>query len=142
MYLQGAYGYTHATFRDYDGGTYKDELFVYDGNYVPFAPFHTCSAAADFVLPFRKGIVRTLSLGINVSGAGRIYWTEKNDVYQPFYMLLGAHFAANLGVVEVNLWGKNLTHTKYVPFYFESMSKGFAQMCRPLQIGLDVSVKF
>lgn len=142
LHLQGAYGYTHATFRDYDGGTYQDELLVYDGNYVPFAPLHTCAVAADLICPCSGGMVKTLSLGANMTGTGRIYWTEKNDISQPFYMLLGAHLTADLGLVTVNLWGKNLTQTKYVPFYFESMSKGFAQTCRPLQVGLDVSVKF
>ncbi|MCM1313703.1 MAG: TonB-dependent receptor [Roseburia sp.] len=140
--LQASYGYTHAKFRDYDGGTYKGESFVYDGNYVPFAPLHTCSMVADWLIPFNGNAVRSLSVGANVTGTGRVYWTEKNDVSQPFYMLLGAHIAADFGLFEVNIWGKNLTRTKYVPFYFESMSKGFAQTARPLQLGVDVSVRF
>lgn len=140
--LQAAYGYTHATFLDYDGGTYKEESFVYDGNHVPFAPLHNFSLAADYAVPFSRGIIKSLSMGANVTGTGRIYWTEKNDVSQPFYALLGAHLTADFGIAEVNVWGKNLTQTRYVPFYFESMSKGFAQTCRPLQLGIDICVRF
>jgi outer membrane receptor protein involved in Fe transport len=137
-----SYGYTHATFTDYDGGENKGETFVYDGNYVPFAPQHTMSLATDYTMNFSHGVVRNLCVGANLTGRGRTYWTEKNDVSQPFYMLLGAHVTADFGKLKVNLWGKNLTQTDYVPFYFESMSKGFAQTCRPLQIGVDVAYRF
>lgn len=140
--VNASYGYTHATFKDYDGGESKGETFVYDGNYVPFAPQHTMSLAADYTTYFSRSVMKALSVGANLTGRGRTYWTENNDVSQPFYMLLGGHVTADFGLLKVNLWGKNLTQTDYVPFYFESMSKGFAQTCRPLQLGVDVVYRF
>ena len=147
--INGSYGYTHATFKDYDGGENKGESYVYDGNYVPFAPLHNFAIAADytvFVDNKKKNAesvgLRSISFGANLTGAGRIYWTEKNDVSQPLYALLGAHITADLGLLRLNVWGKNLTQTDYVPFYFESMGKGFAQTCRPLQLGVDLSIRF
>lgn len=141
--LSASYGYTHATFRDYDGGTNGGESHVYDGNYVPFAPLHTFAAAAEYRVMLKEmGLLKSLSLGLNLSGAGRIYWTEDNSASQPLYALLGAHVSADFGLLTVNMWGKNLTSTDYTPFYFESMGKGFAQTCRPLQLGVDVSLRF
>ena len=147
--INASYGYTHATFKDYDGGENKGESYVYDGNYVPFAPLHNFAIAADytvFVDSRKKNAesvgLRSISFGANLTGAGRIYWTEKNDVSQPLYALLGAHITADLGLLRLNVWGKNLTQTDYVPFYFESMGKGFAQTCRPLQLGVDLSIRF
>jgi outer membrane receptor protein involved in Fe transport len=150
--LNASYGYTHATFTDYDGGVSKGESHVYDGNYVPFAPIHNFSVAADYTINFNDNLngndngsnigMRSISFGASLTGAGRTYWTEKNDVSQPLYALLGGHITADFGLMRINLWGKNLTQTDYVPFYFESMGKGFAQTCRPMQLGVDVSVRF
>ena len=150
--VNASYGYTHATFKDYDGGQSKGESYVYDGNYVPFAPLHNFAVAADYTINFNDNLngndngsslgMRSISFGANLTGAGRTYWTEKNDVSQPLYTLLGAHITADFGLLRLNLWGKNLTQTDYVPFYFESMGKGFAQTCRPMQLGVDVSIRF
>lgn len=142
LHLMVTYGYTHATFKDYDAGSNDGEDYVYDGNYVPYTPLHNFSVAGEYKIGFKSGIMKALLIGANVNGVGKIYWTEANDVSQPFYALLNAHMTADFGIVSVNLWGKNLTSTSYVPFYFESMNKGFAQKCRPLQLGIDVSVKF
>jgi len=38
----------------------------------------------------------------------------------------------------VDLWGHNLTDAKYNTFYFESMSRGFAQKGKPVQFGVDL----
>ena len=119
---------------------------------MPFAPLHNVAVAADYTINFNDNLsgnnngsslgMRSISFGANLTGAGRTYWTEKNDVSQPLYTLLGAHITADFGLLRLNLWGKNLTQTDYVPFYFESMGKGFAQTCRPMQLGIDVSIRF
>ena len=146
--INASYGYTHATFKDYDGGVNNGEAYVYDGNHVPFAPLHTFALAADYTISFNNSgneknlSLRNISFGANLTGTGRVYWTESNDVSQPFYSLLGAHITADFGLVRLNVWGKNLTQTDYVPFYFESMGKGFTQTCRPMQLGADISVRF
>lgn len=146
--FNASYGYTHATFRSYDAGESAGESHVYDGNFVPFAPLHTLSLAAEYVV--QLGAEREearaprplLTVGGNLVGNGRVYWTEDNAASEPFYVLLGAHVGLRLGSVAVNVWGKNLADRQYVPFYFTSMSQGWAQTCRPRQFGVDVALAF
>ena len=146
--LTANYGFTHATFTDYDAGkmTVKDaegqetDVAVdYDGNYLPFAPKHTLALSADYRLPVRDV---TLNFGINSTGQGKTYWTEDNSVAEPFYMLLGAHVGLQYRQLTLDFWARNLTDKAYVPFYFESMSRGFAQRPRPRQFGITASMKF
>lgn len=79
-------------------------------------------------------------LGLTLSGAGPIYWTEANSVKQSFYLLLGARVGYRLPRLDITLWGRNLTGTAYDAFYFESMSRGYAQKDQPLQVGLDLRI--
>lgn len=130
--VNAAYGFSHAKFDRYNTGEAD-----YSDNYVPFAPRHTVSAAAEMIIP-AKAV--TLNAGVNVKGAGRTYWTEDNSVSEPFYLLLGAHVGASYKRFSLNLWGKNLTDKNYVPFYFISMKQGFAQPCRPIQFGVDLTI--
>lgn len=135
--LNASYGYTHATFVRYDAGEDDGQSYVYDGNYVPFAPLHNMALAAEYVIPVKN---LYLHLGANLTAQGRIYWTEDNAVSQPFYALLGAHVGADFGKVRLNVWGKNLTDTRYVPFQFLSMGQYYAQRCRPIQLGIDLQL--
>ena len=125
-----SYSFTNAKFDEYD--TYKD-------NYVPFVPQHSFSATADYHFG-------QFSLGANVSGQGKIWWDEANTYSQKFYALLGAHADYDFGPVQVSLWGRNLTDTKYNTFAVQSSAAGgtryFAQRANPLQVGMDVSVHF
>jgi len=139
LLLTAAYGYTHSTFRHYDAGTDQDITYIYDDNYVPFAPLHNINLVAEYVVPIRDIY---LHFGANVTGLGRIYWTEDNTISQPFYALLGAHLGADFRGIRLNLWGKNLTNTHYTPFQFLSMGQYYAQKCRPIQFGLDFDLAF
>jgi outer membrane receptor protein involved in Fe transport len=144
--LNGSYGYTHSTFREYDGGiTSKDVQIDYSGNYVPYVPRHTVNVGA----AYRLGLSKTeadhaLTFGLNYTGAGKIYWTESNTALagnsaaQGFYGTLNAHVTWQRKAIEVDLWGHNLTDAKYHTFYFESMSRGFAQKGKPVQFGVDL----
>jgi outer membrane receptor protein involved in Fe transport len=153
-----SYGYTHAEFRDFFAGTYNGEELNYKGNAVPFAPRHTLALTTDYTCfskknktdksilgkgITKKGAVKFISMsaGADLRGCGKTYWTESNNASQPFYMLLGAHIGADLNAFTINIWGTNLTNHKYVPFYFESMSKGFAQTNKPIQFGVDLTIK-
>lgn len=134
--LSAGYGYTRSKFRSYDDGRNN-----YKGNYVPFVPMHNLSASSEYIQPIGKTL-KSLTVGINTTALGRIYWTERNDKYQDFYALLNAHVKADFGFMNVNLWGKNLTGTKYHTFYFESMSRGFAQDGVPAYAGIDIDFAF
>ncbi len=137
--LSGNYGYTHATFTKYDAGEVNGEAVDYTGNYVPFAPQHTMSFTADYFFPI--GAV-TMNVGVGTTGMGRIYWTEDNSASQGYYQLLNAHVGMEYKKLTVNVWGNNLTNQNYTPFYFVSRGTGFAQRCRPLQVGLTIGLKF
>lgn len=137
--ITGNYGYTHATFVDYDDGQGND----YAGKYVPYVPMHNMNIDAAYTWWLNgEGLVRNISLGANCAGAGRTYWTEDNSAWQNFYATLGARLAVAMNHCTVTLWGKNLTASKYNTFYFESAGRGFEQHCKPLHVGVDVTLNF
>lgn len=143
--LTANYGYTHAKFTRYDLGTSASGTRVdYTGNRVPFVPQHTFSASADAELPVSPDkFVRTFAFGADVKGAGSIMWDEANAFGQKFYATLGAHVGATLaGNVQLNLWARNLTGTRYATFAFDSMGHRFAQYAAPRSFGLDVKWHF
>lgn len=131
------YGYTYAVFKDYDTKGEED----YSGNHVPFVPKHTVNLDASYTHVFHH-TTNSLTFGATYSGAGRIYWTENNTVSQPYYSTLAARIKLQIHSVQIELWGRNLTDTKYDTFYFETMSRGFAQKAKPLQVGIDLRWHF
>ncbi len=144
------YSCTRSTFRDYTdsvrvGETYEAQS--YRGKRVPFVPMHTFSAMADyrFNLPQCKTL-RAVTLGANVAGNGNTYWDSENLYSQKLYAILGAHVALDFGAVRVDLWGRNLTNTKYNTFLVNSSAdrttRSFAQRGNPIQAGVDVSLHF
>lgn len=128
------YGYTNAKFRTYDAGDGND----YEGNRVPFVPEHTLGLTGDYTIDTHIWSLRSLTVGADLRGYGRIYWTEDNSAWQNFYLVLGAHAMLQFDRVSIDVWGKNLTQTGYRTFYFESLSRGFYQKGMPLQVGVDI----
>lgn len=137
--LNANYGYTRATFKDYDAGELGGQQLDYSGNYVPFAPQHTMAFSADYAFPIGKVLV---DIGVNTTGVGRVYWTEDNTASEPYYQLLGAHIGCQYKILSLDLWGNNLTNKNYVPFYFVSQGRGFAQRSRPRQFGATLTLRF
>ena len=131
------YGYTDAKFKDYDGG---DE--DYSGNYVPFVPKHTINVDANYSWYFANSWANRLTLGLNYSDAGRIYWLESNTAYQNNQPQLGARATLQTKYVQVELWGRNITNSKYDTFLFESMHRTFTQKGKPAQVGIDLRWHF
>ncbi len=136
FFLQGGYGYTYARFLDY----HKSEKVDYSGNMTPLVPRNTLSALAMYSIE-TKGWLDMVSVSANFRGIGKMYWLEDNQVVQPFYALLGAKVALTKGITTLELWGKNLTNTKYLSYYFVSSSK-YAQDGVPTTFGATVTVKF
>lgn len=128
------YGYTHATFTRYDGGTSDSgERTDYTGNRVPFAPEHTLSLGARYDLHLASkplGLGR-ITLRTDYQGAGRIWWTEANDAHQPYYGQLHAGLTLHFPRVELDLGGRNLTDARFDTFRFHSMGRDFSQVGRP-----------
>jgi len=129
------YGYTHATFKDYNNK--KDD---FKGNYIPYTPQHTLSIGLQYNKLLRNSWIDQIFASAQLSGAGKIYWTEANDISQPFYATVNAQAGMRKGIVSFNLWSRNLTDTDYSAFYFESRNKPFMQKGKPLQFGAKVSV--
>lgn len=129
------YGYTHATFRDYDTGQAD-----YAGNYIPYTPRHTASLALNYVKLFHGLWIDQFYASANLNGTGKIFWTERNDIAQDFYLTLNARAGVRRGILNVGLWARNLTNTDYAAFYFESRNLPFLQKGKPLQFGVELSV--
>ena len=138
LQLNASYGYTHATFVKYNAGENED----YSGNYVPFVPMHTLNLGGSYAFHFNDSWAKSLTLGANMTGAGKIYWTEANHVSQDFYATLNGYVSLQTKAVQIDLWGRNLTDNEYTTFYFESMGRGFEQRCKPFQMGVDVKFHF
>ncbi len=147
---QMSYGFTHAQFTEYsDTITSRGTSTVvdYKNNRVPFVPEHTMAATADYRFDLAAGsLLRSVTLGANVNAQGKTYWDEANIQSQKFYAVLGARLGLDFGRVNVDLWGRNLTNSRYNVFAVSSAATGptqwFAQRGNPVQAGADVRVKF
>lgn len=145
LMVSAGYGYTYATLRNYSDYDRDNNLIDCRGNYVPFMPKHTVNLDAAYTFRFtdsgEKISLKSLTLGTNYIGAGRIYWTELNDASQKYYSLLGGRVSADFGMLEVQAFARNLTSTHYNTFYFLSMNRGYEQHGKPFQLGVDVRIK-
>lgn len=143
-----SYAYNHAAFKDYTTkeSSRSDNIIDYKDKRVPYVPEHTIAAMLDYRFDINKGILNSLSLGANVNGMGNIYWDEANTFSQKFYAVAGAHLAADMGLVNVNIWARNITDTKYNTFAFLSKATGAsvysAQRGNPFQMGVDIRLHF
>jgi outer membrane receptor protein involved in Fe transport len=142
--LAANYGYTHATLRDY-----KTDEADYSGNYIPFAPQNTFSLSAGYSRRWYKSraadrfqLFDRFNIQMQYNGAGKIYWTEANDVSQNFYGLLNLKAGVANDIFGLNVWTKNTLNTDYAAFYFETESQNLAQKGPPFQIGIDLTVQF
>ncbi|MBR5613481.1 MAG: TonB-dependent receptor, partial [Bacteroidaceae bacterium] len=102
LQLNASYGYTHATFVKYNAGEDED----YSGNYVPFVPMHTLNVGGSYAFHFKDSWAKSLTLGANLTGAGKIYWTEANHVSQDFYTTLNGYVSLQTNAVTIDLWGR------------------------------------
>ena len=135
LVLRGSYGYTNAKFRQFVSGGVD-----YAGNYIPYAPKNSLSLRLMQTVPFVSRWIDRMVLSVGVTGAGRIYWNEVNDVSQPFYALLDASVRFEGKIWAVDFWCKNATNTSYNTFYFESMGNRFLQRGRPMSGGVRVMI--
>lgn len=142
------YGLTRAVFKEYiDSVSTQGSLTAvdYKNKKVPFIPTHTLSASADYRLPL-AGRLKAVVIGANVSAQGKTYWDEANSYSQAFHAVAGAHAMADFGLMTVDLWGRNLTNTKYNTFAVSSAATGktlyFGQLGNPFQCGVDLRLHF
>lgn len=132
-----SYGLTNAKFREFNNG--KSD---FGGNRVPYAPANTLFGGVTYTQPLGLRWLDDVSITCSARGVGDIYWDEGNTVKQPFYGLLGASVRLNKGDYSLDLWGENLTGTKYSTFYFVSMGNSFLQSGRPRAWGATLRLNF
>ena len=139
------YGYTHAVFDEYTDGE-GEKTVSYKDKKVPYVPMHTLSAMADYRIAFNSNLLRNMVFGMNVNMQGKTYWDNGNTYSQDIYAVLGGHIAFDFGIMQLNIWGKNLTDTNYNTFAVDNAATGkreyFAQRGNPFQCGVDLSFRF
>lgn len=151
--LTASYGYTNAKFTDYATNVKAGDGLLdvnYDGNYIPMVPQHTLHAEARYTADCvrSRGWVDKVTFGVAYNGAGRIYFTETNDVKQDFYGTLDIDFGVWRGNLNASLWMRNLLDADYKTFYFETIGAtmsdkaGFFQRGKPFHFGIDIAYSF
>ncbi|MCI9608218.1 MAG: TonB-dependent receptor [Muribaculaceae bacterium] len=134
--LNASYGYTHATFTRFNNG-----ISDLSGKFVPYAPRNTLYAGLTYTLPLPR-FVDSIEFNANVRGVGKIFWDEENTRTQPFYALAGGSVTVRYKWAALELWGKNLTGTKYNVFSFKSIGNSFYQKGRPITWGVTLRMNF
>lgn len=133
-----SYGYTYAKFIEYQ----KSAKLSYSGNMLPMVPRNTLSCSASYALyPSCSSFIDKIVLTAGLTGLGKIYWAEDNEVAQNFYALLNAKISITSGIFTWECWGKNITDTHYNTYCFKS-SADYAQVGKPACFGTSLLVKF
>lgn len=140
------YGFTRATFKDYKTTVEESDgtrnTINYKGNYIPFAPQNTLALGGIYNKLLRNKYIDRFHIQAHYNAAGRIYWTETNDVYQNFYGLLNLKAGISKAGVDLSIWVDNALNTDYTAFYFESSMYKLGQSGKPVTFGIDLSVSF
>ena len=131
--FNGSYGFTDARFIEFNNG-----IEDYKGKRIPYAPMNTLFFQGLYTVKTQSKLIERVVLDLNVRGTGKVFWNESNTQYQNFYALAGASVALEGKNWSIQLWGKNLTGTKYDTFYFMSMGNEFLQKGRPIQAGATI----
>lgn len=133
--FRACWGYTRARFRHFNNGQGD-----YAGKTIPYAPSNTLFLQSRYAAPLCGSV--NLIFEAHATGTGKIYWNEANTLSQPFYMQLGASATIEWRGLQAQLWGENLTDTRFDTFYFMSMRNEFLQRGRPCRIGLTIRYNF
>lgn len=135
--FNASYGYADARFRRFNNG-----IVDCRNNHVPYAPVNTLFGSLTYSTDVSSSWLTGVEANVNCRGVGQIYWDEENTVKQPFYALAGLSVTLRTSVADVELWGENLTKTKYSTFYFESIGNRFVQRGNPRRFGVTVRFDF
>ena len=137
--LTASYGYTNARFVDYDDGKMQ-----YKGKYIPYAPQNTLFLQGLLEVPVKKDFLglNKIIFDLNMKGTGKIYWNESNSLHQNFYAEAGGAITLSANKWELQIWGENLTDTRFNTFYFMSMGNEFLQRGKPARGGATLRFNF
>lgn len=139
--LFGEYGFSDARLV-----SYAEEEMDYSGNLIPFAPRHTMNIGASYIYNLgEKAFLDRIGINLQYAGAGKMYWTEANDVSQPFYGLTNGSISFEKNRFGLEFWGKNIFNTQYDAFYFTSTDMRGVEselMQRGIPVRVGVSLKY
>ncbi len=134
-----AYGYTNAVFIS----NVVNETTNYNNNFLPYVPRHTVAfQASKSIRVSGSSVLDNIRLSATYRGAGEIFWDEKNSQKQDYYGLADAKISFMRKSFQFDIWTKNLLNKDYSSFYFEALGNKYAQAGKPMQIGMNLSVKF
>ncbi|MFA5850430.1 MAG: TonB-dependent receptor [Bacteroidales bacterium] len=131
-----SYGYTNSMFTEY-----TDRQNDYSGKHAPFVPENTLNFDLSYSRSFYGCIIDKFSFMAQFLGAGKIYWTEKNDVLQDFYASANIGSSINFSIFELSIYFNNITNSRYNTFYFETLGTGIAQLNYPFNFGTGLKIK-
>lgn len=137
LHCLATYGYTNARFVKFNDGNTD-----YKGKRLPYAPSNTLFGQATYIQSCSSKGKYFVEFSLNFSGIGDIYWNEANTLRQNFYGVLGTAITYRAPRWSLELWGKNLTDTKYSTFYFKSMGNEFLQDGQGLNLGFTIRATF
>lgn len=134
-----AYGYTESKIIEY----VKDSIVNYNGKATPYIPRHTLAIQLMQSFVFRNNaFLDMLRLNVLYNQNGLLYWDLNNKFEEKSYGLVNAKISFIRKKLQFDIWGKNLSNTKYNTFLFEALGNTYAQTGRPLQVGLNVMYRF
>lgn len=145
--VQASYGFTEAKFIEYtdkkmNRATHKYDVHIYDNNYIPYVPNQTISLGVNYKYEFKSKLIDAIKLNSIYKAFGNHYWDAANKIKQSFYYTVDAKISFIKNNFTFDIWGKNLTESKYLAYYFSSMGTDFAQNGKPSQIGASLKYTF
>jgi outer membrane receptor protein involved in Fe transport len=134
-----AYGYTHAKILEY----ILNDSVNHNNHFTPYVPRHTLSIQGTQNIKLRENKwIDLIKLNVLYNQTGELYWNLSNNLKEDRYGILNAKLVFIRDNVQFDIWGKNLTNTHYHAFLFESGTNAYTQAGKPMQIGVNLSVKF
>lgn len=141
--FQLGYGYTNAKYKDYkDYNAATGVTTTYDDNYLPMVPQNTVSISANYTFGINRKWLDNIVLNAQYIGAGKLYWTDKNDISQDYYGIFNGKVSFVKKDFSIDLWSKNIGGEKYNSYYFSTSSQHYVQRGRPFTCGVNMNLKF
>lgn len=133
-----SFGYNDAKFIEY----VKNEDEDYSGNYLPYVPRFSFNVGGNYTIDVQQKWLDKIRLNLSYNGFGKHYWKETNEAYQDYYGLLNGRVSFEHKHVTLAFWGKNLLNTEYNSFYFQALGNSYAQIGKPVTMGVNLKVAF
>jgi len=134
-----AYGFTHAGFISYVVNSNTN----YNGNFLPYVPRHTVAIHGNKTFSINNsGIIDKIRINLLYRGNGVIFWDEENLNKQGYYGLVDGKVSFSKGLLEFEIWARNIMNAEYAAFYFEALGNKYVQTGKPAHIGINLSIEF